>query len=173
MSFGGKSWPINPLDFNVGQISNGPNPFCQGAIFDLSQGSNNVPGSSSPTWIVGDTFLVRHLAACSSYLSYLILFFFILNLEKRVLGVPFLTSVRWVCAVVCCGWWIRYRRIVLGFIHHRSCRYSYRTFFSFSYYWALSYVSSFSVGKTFFSYSLLLPHHQNQVLLCQPHSLHS
>ena len=158
MSFGGRSWPINPLDFNVGQISNGPNPFCQGAIFDLSQGSNNIPGSSSPTWVVGDTFLVRHL-------SYLILFFFflIINLEKRVLGVPFLPSLRWVCAVVCCGWWIRCRfrcgilGVVLGLNHHRCCGHGYRTFFSFSYYWALSYVSSFSVWARLFFFYLFPP----------------
>ena len=62
ISFGGKSWPINPLDFNAGQIDNGRNPLCLGAIFDLSLGANNIPDSSSPSWVVGDTFLVRILS---------------------------------------------------------------------------------------------------------------
>ena len=76
MSFGGQSWPINPLDFNAGQIDNGRNPLCLGAIFDLSLGANNIPDSSSPSWVVGDTFLVRFSLAVVPCLSYLILFFF-------------------------------------------------------------------------------------------------
>jgi len=57
MSFGGQSWPINPEDFNAGQVNNGRNPLCLGAIFDLSLGVNNAQDSASPTWVVGDTFL--------------------------------------------------------------------------------------------------------------------
>jgi len=58
MSFGGKSWEISPQDFNVGQTTGGSNPSCQGAIFDLSLGSDNTPGeNNNPSWIVGDTFL--------------------------------------------------------------------------------------------------------------------
>jgi cathepsin D len=57
MSFGGQAWPINPLDFNVAQVSNGRNPLCLGGIFDLSLGTANMPDSSSPAWVVGDTFL--------------------------------------------------------------------------------------------------------------------
>ena len=69
MSFGGQSWPINPLDFNAGQISGGSNPLCEGAIFDLTAGSDNIPGSSNPDWVVGDTFLVRkYLAGCTCVL---------------------------------------------------------------------------------------------------------
>lgn len=61
MSFGGQSWPINPVDFNAGQVSTGRNPLCLGAIFDLSLGANsNEADSSQPTWVVGDTFLVRN-----------------------------------------------------------------------------------------------------------------
>ena len=62
MSFGGKSWPINPQDFSAGPVSSGRNPLCLGAIFDLSLGSN--PGGASdnfPAWVVGDTFLVCNL----------------------------------------------------------------------------------------------------------------
>ena len=62
MAFGGKSWPINPLDFNAGQVNSGRNPLCVGAIFDLSLGANNVPDNSGPTWVVGDTFLVRNFS---------------------------------------------------------------------------------------------------------------
>jgi len=57
MSFGGQAWPINPLDFNAGQVNSGRNPLCLGAVFDLSLGTNNMPDSSTPTWVVGDTFL--------------------------------------------------------------------------------------------------------------------
>jgi len=57
LAFGGQAWPINPEDFNAGQISSGRSPLCLGAIFDLSLGSNNIPDSNSPTWVVGDTFL--------------------------------------------------------------------------------------------------------------------
>jgi len=56
MNFGGQSWSINPQDFNSGQVPNS-RTLCQGAIFDLSQGSNNVGGGSNPDWVVGDTFL--------------------------------------------------------------------------------------------------------------------
>ena len=98
MAFGGKSWPINPVDFSQ-QISTGSDPLCQGAIFDLSLGTDNVgPG---PDWIVGDTFLVRNISQLHS--SCPSPFF----LEKCIHGLPFNTSVCWVCPVVYCGWWIR------------------------------------------------------------------
>jgi len=58
LSFGGKSWPINPVDMNLGPISRGSSQ-CTGAIFDLSQGSSIGSGSGNPGWVVGDTFLVR------------------------------------------------------------------------------------------------------------------
>jgi cathepsin D len=56
MNFGGQSWSINPQDFNTGQVPSSHN-MCRGAIFDISQGSDNVAGSSNPAWVVGDTFL--------------------------------------------------------------------------------------------------------------------
>jgi cathepsin D len=56
MSFGGKTWPINPADMSLGQIAPG-SPSCLGGIFDLSLGSNIVSGSGNPNWVVGDTFL--------------------------------------------------------------------------------------------------------------------
>jgi cathepsin D len=58
LNFGGQSWPISPQDFNTGSVSEGRNSaLCTGAIFDLSLGSDNIPGSSTPSWIFGDTFL--------------------------------------------------------------------------------------------------------------------
>jgi len=48
MSFGGRTWAINPADFRLAQISNSQ---CLGAFFQLTT------GSSAPAWIVGDTFL--------------------------------------------------------------------------------------------------------------------
>ncbi|KAF8813965.1 acid protease [Phlegmacium glaucopus] len=56
MSFGGKLWPINPIDMNTGPDTRGSTQ-CAGAIFDLSQGISIPPGSGNPGWVVGDTFL--------------------------------------------------------------------------------------------------------------------
>jgi hypothetical protein len=56
ISFGGPAWPIRAADLNLGTIGNGR---CLGAVFDLSQGSNSQPGGVNPSWIIGDTFLVR------------------------------------------------------------------------------------------------------------------
>jgi hypothetical protein len=75
-SFGGAhSWPINPVDFKLQAQGNNGDVVCLGAIFDLDGGSSTTPGSSpprkrqldpstSPTWIIGDTFLV-----CTQFLS--------------------------------------------------------------------------------------------------------
>lgn len=56
-AFGGQLWPINPEDFNAGQINSGRNALCIGAIFDLSAGTNSIPDGNNPAWVVGDTFL--------------------------------------------------------------------------------------------------------------------
>lgn len=48
ISFGGQSWPIDPADFKLTQVSNSQ---CVGAFFEMTT------GSSAPAWIVGDTFL--------------------------------------------------------------------------------------------------------------------
>ncbi|KAJ6538784.1 aspartic peptidase A1 [Mycena vulgaris] len=55
MSFGGKVWPIDPADMNLGPGNGGT--MCLGGIFDLTLGSNIEAGSGNPTWVVGDTFL--------------------------------------------------------------------------------------------------------------------
>ncbi|KAJ7646600.1 aspartyl protease [Roridomyces roridus] len=55
LSFGGKLWPINPADLNIGS---GTQPSsCVGGIFDLTQGSNIADNGGNPIWVVGDTFL--------------------------------------------------------------------------------------------------------------------
>ncbi|KAJ7705612.1 aspartic peptidase domain-containing protein [Mycena rosella] len=55
LSFGGKTWPINSEDMNLGSVEEGSS-MCLGAIFDISLGSSSgQPGT--PTWVVGDTFL--------------------------------------------------------------------------------------------------------------------
>ncbi|KAJ7040974.1 aspartic peptidase domain-containing protein [Mycena alexandri] len=54
LSFGGKAWPINPQDMNLGQLEQGSS-MCVGAIFDISLGADT--DGSTPSWVVGDTFL--------------------------------------------------------------------------------------------------------------------
>jgi len=56
ISFGGKSWPINPTDMNLGPSGIVPN-MCLGGIFDLTLGSNVGSSGRNPRWVVGDTFL--------------------------------------------------------------------------------------------------------------------
>lgn len=70
ISFGGKAWPINPDDMNLGTVGGG---LCLGGIFDLGLGSNINGGGGNPSWVVGDTFLVRGSAAMTE-LWLLILF---------------------------------------------------------------------------------------------------
>ncbi|KAK7466332.1 hypothetical protein VKT23_005058 [Stygiomarasmius scandens] len=48
MAFGGRSWSVSNADFQVAQLSRS---LCLGAFFDIDT------GTSSPSWIVGDTFL--------------------------------------------------------------------------------------------------------------------
>jgi cathepsin D len=50
MAFGGRDWAISPADFRVQVIKDNQ---CISAFFEL-----NSSGSSSPSWIVGDAFLV-------------------------------------------------------------------------------------------------------------------
>ncbi|THU93882.1 aspartic peptidase A1 [Dendrothele bispora CBS 962.96] len=48
MAFGGRSWSISNADFQVAQLSRSS---CLGAFFEIDT------GTTSPAWIVGDTFL--------------------------------------------------------------------------------------------------------------------
>ena len=52
MAFGGKSWPINANDINLGPIKSGSS-ICGGAITVFDTGG----GGGNPTWIFGATFL--------------------------------------------------------------------------------------------------------------------
>jgi len=56
MAFGGKSWPINSDDMNLGQVSASSN-ICAGGVFDLTAGSSIGAGGGNPNWVVGATFL--------------------------------------------------------------------------------------------------------------------
>ncbi|KAG7439608.1 acid protease [Guyanagaster necrorhizus] len=56
MSFGGKAWPINSQDMNLGPATTGSS-MCLGGIFDLTAGSNIPEGTGNPGWVVGATFL--------------------------------------------------------------------------------------------------------------------
>ena len=47
------------VGMNLGRVAPG---LCLGGIFDLSLGSNIGSGGGNPTWVVGDTFLVRRHA---------------------------------------------------------------------------------------------------------------
>ena len=75
LSFGGKDWSISPADFQLAQVSSSQ---CLGAFFEFSS------SSTAPSWIVGDTFLVRILIPLLS-LSSLIFF---LRAEKCLLSIP-------------------------------------------------------------------------------------
>jgi len=55
IAFGGKSWPINSTDMNLGP--SGIPGMCLGGIFDLALGSNIGSSGRNPRWVVGDTFL--------------------------------------------------------------------------------------------------------------------
>ena len=50
-SFGGKTWPINSQDMNIGRVSTDPS-ICGGAIFDL----DGTGGVGFPSWVMGATF---------------------------------------------------------------------------------------------------------------------
>jgi cathepsin D len=63
LSFGGKFWPINTSDMNLGPLGPGSSDQCVGGIFDLSQGSNVPSGGGNPGWVIGDTFLKNVYAA--------------------------------------------------------------------------------------------------------------
>ncbi|KAF9805835.1 hypothetical protein IEO21_08924 [Rhodonia placenta] len=60
IAFGGRSWPINPADMNLGSIEG---ESCIGAVFVVDlEGSEDaaadtVEAAEIPTWVVGDAFL--------------------------------------------------------------------------------------------------------------------
>ncbi|XP_006460688.1 hypothetical protein AGABI2DRAFT_192307 [Agaricus bisporus var. bisporus H97] len=57
LSFGSKSWSINPSDMNLGATDT-QGRRCVGGVFDLGLGSNIESGNSgNPQWVIGDVFL--------------------------------------------------------------------------------------------------------------------
>jgi len=54
LSFGGKTWSIDPDDFKLTTTRDGN---CLGAIFEFSGTSTTGSGNSALAWIIGDTFL--------------------------------------------------------------------------------------------------------------------
>ncbi|KAJ3576769.1 hypothetical protein NP233_g228 [Leucocoprinus birnbaumii] len=56
LSFGGKAWPIDPDDMNLGPVDT-TGQLCWGGIFDLGAGTSIQPQPGNPSWIVGDGFL--------------------------------------------------------------------------------------------------------------------
>ena len=56
MAFGGRSWPIDAQDMNLGRVST-TSDICLGGIFDLTAGSSIGEGGGNPNWVVGATFL--------------------------------------------------------------------------------------------------------------------
>ncbi|KAJ7762479.1 aspartyl protease [Mycena metata] len=57
IAFGGKLWPIDPADMNLGPGQGTARSMCLGGLFDLTLGSNIEANQGNPTWVVGDTFL--------------------------------------------------------------------------------------------------------------------
>ena len=60
LSFGGKLWPISTQDMNLGKVFQDSTQ-CLGAIFDFNTSFVIPRESGTPSWVVGDTFLVRFL----------------------------------------------------------------------------------------------------------------
>ncbi|KAJ7114927.1 aspartic peptidase domain-containing protein [Mycena epipterygia] len=54
VSFGGRSWPINPVDLNLGPISTGSSD-CLGAIYELG----TTLSQTSPNWVFGAAFMIN------------------------------------------------------------------------------------------------------------------
>lgn len=80
MSFGGTAWSINPEDMLIFQMPHSND--CVGGFFDLTAGSNVPAGSGNPSWVVGDTFLVRSCRSpwCNSRSQEIIRKMYILSL---------------------------------------------------------------------------------------------
>ena len=64
LSFGGKLWPISTQDMNLGKVFQDSTQ-CLGAIFDFNTSFVIPRESGTPSWVVGDTFLVRFLSPSS------------------------------------------------------------------------------------------------------------
>ncbi|KAJ7140737.1 aspartic peptidase domain-containing protein [Mycena epipterygia] len=56
ISFGGRLWPINPPDMNLGPAEAGSSQ-CLGAIYTLNPGSNKTQPNGTASWIFGTVFM--------------------------------------------------------------------------------------------------------------------
>ncbi|KAJ7854189.1 aspartic peptidase A1, partial [Mycena olivaceomarginata] len=56
ISFGGRLWPINPVDMNLGRVEAG-SPLCLGAIYTANPGSNKIKTTGTANWIFGTVFM--------------------------------------------------------------------------------------------------------------------
>jgi cathepsin D len=56
--FGGRPWPIDPQEMDLGPITNDP-ATCVGAIFDLNAGTKRAENNNGgkPNWVIGVAFL--------------------------------------------------------------------------------------------------------------------
>lgn len=70
VSFGGRSWPISAANIIADQVPNSNK--CQGSFFVLDLDATQ--DDSNPTWVFGDSFMVRNLLGCTLCSSYLVLF---------------------------------------------------------------------------------------------------
>ncbi|CAL1706108.1 unnamed protein product [Somion occarium] len=117
MSFGGKSWPIDPVDMNLGTIPSGQ---CLGGIFDLSQGSNVGSGGGNPSWVVGVVRFGRWLR--HSFAWYLWFRYHFTNRSPRSNRCEWLRKWYNFCCAPCCTSVFNSSRvdrlINVGLVHH-------------------------------------------------------
>jgi cathepsin D len=82
ISFGGRLWPINPVDMNIGHVAAGSSQ-CLGAIIS---GSNTINTDGTANWIFGTAFMVSDFVlffhsslSVLLSLSLLSIFFFVIS----------------------------------------------------------------------------------------------
>ncbi|KAJ7249657.1 aspartyl protease [Mycena rebaudengoi] len=56
ISFGGRSWPIDPADMNLGPVEVGSSQ-CLGAIYTQTPGSKTIKPNGTANWIFGNVFM--------------------------------------------------------------------------------------------------------------------
>ncbi|KAJ7694416.1 aspartic peptidase domain-containing protein [Mycena rosella] len=97
VSFGGKAWPINPVDINLGTTS-ASDGACLGAIFVISE-------TDAPLWVFGITFLASIFTPGCHTCSYLLRQMYTLcSARPRHLSDSQtwqVTNVRWQCSDHC------------------------------------------------------------------------
>jgi cathepsin D len=69
ISFGGRLWPINPVDMNLGLVAAGSSQ-CLGAIYTPNLGSNKINTDGRANWIFGTAFMVSTFVLFLSFLLF-------------------------------------------------------------------------------------------------------